>query len=400
MPLPKALKFRSLSLGAAPPTTGFGVVLRDFKVREQDRPYWCWAAAALSVHEFYKGDLFSKQCDIVTDVLKSQLNGTHCCPPGSNRKCQKKSSTEKALKVTKNFAPPLLEQPLTFQEIRNEIRDSVNGKPICCSLRGNQAAGAHVVVVTGWQIIDNRQEVYIENPIGPRSLFLSYDQLVKSNEKRWRRTYKTTKSTAGGGMALFVENRDEGFEGPEPGLQIIRDNIASLFRVIQGGKPFFEVDPASVSALTPHKIYVANLDDIGERVDVLNKARLIGWRYLIFGGERPIGSVELSIEPGSKRMDFSSVEKSPGVSETFSILNNLGDRVGDDDYELRLFRVSDLDLSALWFHSYTDESKDFVKVLPPAPNFMEVGVEYSREQFRVLINRLAEDVESSFLEIP
>src|SRR6185436_1722447 len=115
MSWPKALRFRSIDLEGAMPQPIAGVRLRKFRIIGQDLPYWCWAAAALSVHKFYKGTLFSKQCDIATQVL---LNEGTCCPPPLNAKCQKKSSTEKALKVTKNFKPPLLQRSLSFGEIK------------------------------------------------------------------------------------------------------------------------------------------------------------------------------------------------------------------------------------------------------------------------------------------
>ncbi|HKH44786.1 MAG TPA: hypothetical protein VKM72_08990 [Thermoanaerobaculia bacterium] len=201
-------------------------------------------------------------------------------------------------------------------------------------------------------------------------------------------------------MPLSVERNDDDFQVPADGPRIIRQNIKRLFLGTNTSKAHFDnIGFAEVEILTPHKIFIAGLPEI-ETNDALVTARCIGWRYLLFAKRCPFAAAELSAMPNSQDVRFSRVVRNPGVSATFDILNSLGNRISDDSYELRFLRMRDIDFSGLWFHSYTHRENDFLRVLPPAPQGMEAGAEYPRDQFLGKIRDVANHVRESFLMSP
>jgi len=210
-------------------------------------------------------------------------------------------------------------------------------------------------------------------------------------------------------MALHVQSEDDDFRIPAAGLQVIRRNVAHFSRptakraafLESAGKPGFQV-------LTPHKIYVAGLEDCPVHKDMLSTARRIGWRYLLFQrkegeegeGIEVVAAVELEAKTGSDEARFIRVVQGPAVKATFEILSSIGDRVKDSEFELRVLQVLDLNFSGLWFHCYDDREKDFVMPLPPVPDELKEKTSYSRAEFLPLMEEIAKKVKAAFLEAP
>lgn len=190
MPLPDSLDLQDL--GGEFPAPGEGVLLEDFAIQEQEQRSWCWAAVTMSVHQFYKGKSFASQCGLATEVLKSLLSGGSCCPAKANPKCERKLLSQTALLAAKNLAKPPQGRHLEFDEIVAEINDSKTGRPICCTRMGNDAAGAHIVAMTGWDVTpEGERRVFIQNPNGPETMWHSYDEFVMGKERSWVATFLT-----------------------------------------------------------------------------------------------------------------------------------------------------------------------------------------------------------------
>ena len=136
-----------------------------FPMQAQDGNYWCWAATAQAVLDFYvkknrnaTRDPLS-QCAIATMVFK---NKRICCPSVWHGPCDEDKSLRDALHVTGNHRK-FENAACDFQTLIDEIftKESV----VCArmALRSNPTIG-HFVVISGLSgITHGIQKVYVDD---------------------------------------------------------------------------------------------------------------------------------------------------------------------------------------------------------------------------------------------
>src|SRR6185503_9179094 len=91
-----------------------------FDVQDQQGDFWCWAATSASISLFYNKNSSWTQCKIACTALKR----VDCCPAVRRGPCDKTFFLDEALIITKNFVEPLIEHPMTFNDIRKEIDEN------------------------------------------------------------------------------------------------------------------------------------------------------------------------------------------------------------------------------------------------------------------------------------
>jgi hypothetical protein len=200
-------------------------------------------------------------------------------------------------------------------------------------------------------------------------------------------------------MGLHLE-KDPDFRIPEGGLTIVSENVTPLCQDSYQHKAFFgDVNVEGLRALTPHKIYVADLEAV-EGPDVLAAASPAGWRYILVAGDEAVATAELAMDKGNQNVRFSRVAQGPCAKATIRELEGIAPQVADDEYELRFLRIRDLRFFGLWLHCYDHFEKDFVICLPPAPPGMEDGQRLTHEELINKIKAAAENIRTRFLRRP
>ncbi|KOX19190.1 hypothetical protein ADK67_34085 [Saccharothrix sp. NRRL B-16348] len=115
---------------------------------------------------------------------------------------------------------------------------------------------------------------------------------------------------------------------------------------------------------TPHQVFTMGLDDITAGAG-LDRARPMGWRYLVEDGGQPIASAETSPTADGDQ-EVSQFTEGPFVAETdkaVKIVRKLP-QLTAAGFELRLLRIPALYVMALWLHSPVT---DLLVPLAPSP---------------------------------
>jgi hypothetical protein len=115
---------------------------------------------------------------------------------------------------------------------------------------------------------------------------------------------------------------------------------------------------------TPHQVFTMGLDDITSGGG-LDRARPVGWRFLIEEGGRLIASAETTLLPDGTH-EVSQTTEGPfvaGTDEAVKTVRNLPE-LAADGFELRLLRIPALYVWALWLHA---PATDLLVPIAPSP---------------------------------
>jgi Papain-like cysteine protease AvrRpt2 len=122
------------------------------KVETQERINWCWAAAAVSISNYYTNTQKWRQCELANLTF----NRKDCC---SGLRCNSQSSFWGALERTGN-ASSLVQGPIALDQIIWAID---RGEPIAVVL--TSGIGNHGVIITGYNNHDpKRPTIKVQDP--------------------------------------------------------------------------------------------------------------------------------------------------------------------------------------------------------------------------------------------
>ncbi|MBK5290397.1 MAG: C39 family peptidase [Acidobacteriia bacterium] len=157
----------------------------DFELQQQERSNWCWAAVTVSVLRFFSPESQTRQCGIAHDELDLR-----CCED-AERKCNQVRSLQPPLASIGRLRGEKRAEPLSFDEIRQEID---NGVPVCARIAW-RSGGGHFVVISGYDILPKMGEVVIvDDPQAGRSR-LTYEGFLSRYKRigEWTHTYHLTR---------------------------------------------------------------------------------------------------------------------------------------------------------------------------------------------------------------
>jgi hypothetical protein len=146
-------------------------------------------------------------------------------------------------------------------------------------------------------------------------------------------------------------------------------------------------EPGALALDQPHEVFVLGLDDLASDRP-LERARPVGWRYLVQDGDRVIAAAESTVDPETGDHVFSSFNEGPFVTSTaaaFAVVKADRDVVSDR-FEPRLLHVPALHAMALWLHA-ADGADDRLVPLSPFPLEVSTGEAVPASE---LVRRLAE----------
>jgi hypothetical protein len=130
-----------------------------------------------------------------------------------------------------------------------------------------------------------------------------------------------------------------------------------------------------------HRIFSLGLKDIAEGGDILGRARLVAWRYLLSdGGGHEALAAEVYVTDG--RQQFAGLNEGPfstGLIQAIAAADALP-AVRDGDFELNLLRVPALWLVALWLKSGRPGMADLLVPMAPAPPGLNPNRPYAADQ--------------------
>lgn len=114
---------------------------------------------------------------------------------------------------------------------------------------------------------------------------------------------------------------------------------------------------------TPHQVFTMGRDDVTSGGG-LDRARPVGWRFLIHEGGRVIASAETTPLPDGTHEVSETVEGpfDAATDNAVTAVRNLPQLQGDN-FELRLLRIPAVYIMALWLHS---PSTDLLVPLAPS----------------------------------
>jgi hypothetical protein len=177
--------------------------------------------------------------------------------------------------------------------------------------------------------------------------------------------------------------------GPQDGPAMVRAGLQRLStRANQ-----INLDSAGVTALdvgTPHAVYDLHADEIANGGG-LETAHATGYRYLVTRAGAAIAAGEVHQDAAGKPSLLANLNYGPYVAATAQALANVAasDQVRAGVYEARLLRFSAIYLVAVWLKPASG-SGDIIVPLAPAPSAVQVGRDYTAEEFLTAIRPLAQ----------
>jgi hypothetical protein len=164
-------------------------------------------------------------------------------------------------------------------------------------------------------------------------------------------------------------------ESTEESVETVRSHLSALAgRTAFRERALTRANPAALALAAPHDVYYLGLSDLAGGAS-LDSAVVVGRRFIVMDGEKPIASAELADQ--DKRSGFQANEGRYVESTASAIAQAEEDpELAEDDYEVRLLRIPALYVTALWLKNEQGKG-DFVIPLGPAPKPLEAGRKYT-----------------------
>lgn len=139
----------------------------------------------------------------------------------------------------------------------------------------------------------------------------------------------------------------------------------------------------------PHQVFTVGLTDLSDRSWV-EKARLVGWRYLLQGQNGVAMAAE--VNASSSGDQGVSLNEGPFVEQTADLLADAraSQNVEDGDYEFAVLRIPAIYVMALWLKSRNSGDDIFIPMGPTLEE-LEPGREYRLDEITPILVAAAKD---------
>lgn len=174
--------------------------------------------------------------------------------------------------------------------------------------------------------------------------------------------------------------------GPAKGIKIVQRNFAPVLNEMG------VIDAAPRRARTrarridsPWPVFSSSLEDVlASNGRLLKAARRTSWQYVVFEGDRVVALAEVAHKRSLRYASQQSAELANAVLETVQKAKELATR---SDYELRILRVPDLYLLAVWLHA---PNSDLLIPVSPFTDVLGDGTVFTEEQAIAALKPLAQ----------
>lgn len=164
--------------------TGGGGPSRQLRlsVEHQEEDYWCWAACAASVGNYYHGAGAYTQCGIVNACQ----NKTTCCTNPSD--CNQHGDLDKALTAANSYERRV-DNSVSFSTLQEQIDI---GQPVGIRVEW-PLFGGHFLMISGYNTSPNK--ITIQDPwYGGMTIKYSSYQVDYQGGPYWTHTYYTKRN--------------------------------------------------------------------------------------------------------------------------------------------------------------------------------------------------------------
>src|ERR1017187_4407865 len=149
----------------------------DFMMQQQQETEWCWAAVAVSIHQFLDPASAGEwtQATLATAVLRQEEQ----IPPGVDcslnpELCNLPANLDHALKIAVNLLVFDPNHNLPFENLQQWIDRKL---PVCARIVWDDG-GAHFIALDGYRVFSSgAQQVHVQDPLYQVGFFQPYEDL-------------------------------------------------------------------------------------------------------------------------------------------------------------------------------------------------------------------------------
>jgi hypothetical protein len=344
-----------------------------FDIQRQQGDNWCWAAVTASVSYFYDNGTAWTQCTIAC----TRLNKNDCCPPRNGNPCDVQNRLDLALQITGNFIDPLLDYPLRFADVQQQIDSR---KVVGARIQWANGFG-HFVALHGYNDTTAINYLYVADPIFGKNI-VNFDTFIRNYQQSgssWTHSYLT--KSAGLNMLQFTA---------------INDNILKAATEVNPlhAKPWH--DPIrrhirlSGFIIIPHQIFLVDFQSLkagGEPRIVSEGLRVIDNRER---GKPCIDDFNNDEIPVLQRIIHDPQYVDPYIEVLHKIIRRLRRR--KYLYSIRLIRQPELKMEAFWLHREDNTGRDeFIPYI--TTSLMRFDEVYARHNFFRILSEAASNKE-------
>lgn len=166
-----------------------------FPLEHQEKAYWCWAAVALAVKEYFSPATNLTQCSLAKKVLvaKEDLDpATDCCQPDS--RCNSPAKLQDALAMTNNLSS--IQPPLAWDDIKAQLSYALP-RPVCVRIEWDDHSGAHFIAIYGYrEFTSGVRQVLVADPLftAGTAAYVLYEDVLNFYDQfgYWSHTFLVT----------------------------------------------------------------------------------------------------------------------------------------------------------------------------------------------------------------
>ena len=179
-------------------------------------------------------------------------------------------------------------------------------------------------------------------------------------------------------------------EPPRRSVAMVQSTLARLvadpvFRRRAGVRPVS--DDQALGLSTPHGVFCVEVEQL--RRDGLEAAQPTSTRFIVLQGDRTIGSAETRLDDEGRPGAFANVAQGAEVDGFVDGLarSEKHPRTAKESFELRVLRVNELHLQALWLRA--ESGRDVIVPSEPAFPPFSAGEPLEVEEFLRLVDEAA-----------
>jgi hypothetical protein len=178
-------------------------------------------------------------------------------------------------------------------------------------------------------------------------------------------------------------------ETTDQGVEAVRSHLSDLAgRTAFPQRALSRANPAELALAVPHAVYFLGLSDLARGAS-LDAATIVGQRFLVMDGDRPIASAELADQDESSRVQ---ANEGPYVESTAAAIAQAEEdpELADGAYEVRVLRIPALYFMGIWLKN-EQEGTDVVIPLTPAPAPLDALRKYTPDEVLTALREPARD---------
>lgn len=182
-------------------------------------------------------------------------------------------------------------------------------------------------------------------------------------------------------------------EPPRRSVAMVQATLARLvadpvFRRRAGIRPV--TDDQALGLSTSHGVFCVEVEQL--RREGLEAAEPTSMRFIVLQGDRTVGSAETRLDKDGRPGSFSNVAQGAEVDGFVDGLarSEQHPRMAEENFELRVLRVNELHLQALWLRA--ESGRDVIVPSEPALPPFSAGQPLEVEEFLRLVNEAAASI--------